>query len=84
MLPDGLSAEVHRTAWTVPPIFRFLQREGQVPDGDMWRTFNMGIGLVVACRTEDREEVTSRLAGAGETPVVIGELIPGERRVIYR
>jgi phosphoribosylformylglycinamidine cyclo-ligase len=84
MLPRGLTARVNRQSWTVPPIFRFLQREGHVPDQDMWRTFNMGIGMILACRAEDRDEVLGRLADAGEAPVVVGELVEGSRGVEYR
>jgi phosphoribosylformylglycinamidine cyclo-ligase len=84
MLPDGLTATIERNAWSIPPIFRFLQREGSVPDDDMWRTFNMGIGLILACRASDRDGLMRTLAESGEAPVVMGALVEGERRVVYR
>jgi phosphoribosylformylglycinamidine cyclo-ligase len=84
MLPEGLTAQVNRQSWTIPPIFRFLQREGGVPDRDMWRTFNMGIGMILACRAADRDDVLGRLAEAGEAPIVMGELVSGARGVEYR
>ena len=57
---------IDRRAWTVPPLFQWLQRPGSVPDDDMLRTFNMGIGLIVVCAPEDAAQVIDDLAGAGE------------------
>ena len=69
VLPAGLSARVHRDAWTVPPVFRYLQRHGQVSDDEMYRTFNMGVGMVVisaprVVTCDSRADST--LADAGE------------------
>ena len=60
MLPDGADAVIDRRAWTVPPIFQWLQRTGDVPDDDMLRTFNMGIGLIVVCAPETRARADRR------------------------
>ena len=78
ILPEGLGARIVTTAWDVPPIFRFLQHAGQVPDDDMRRTFNMGIGLIVACAAADVDDVLAILREQGEGAAVIGELVPGE------
>ncbi len=48
-LPAGLGAELWTDRWQVPPLFSFLQREGAIPEAEMWRTFNMGLGLLVMC-----------------------------------
>ena len=84
VLPDGTAVRIDRPAWTVPPIFRFLQREGEVPDAEMYRTFNMGIGMVLVCGTDEADTVLSRLAG-GEEPdaVPVGEVIEGDGAVVY-
>jgi phosphoribosylformylglycinamidine cyclo-ligase len=66
LLPDGTCAVVDRSTWEIPPIFQWLQRTGRVPDADMLRTFNMGIGLVVACNPSDESNVLTALADAGE------------------
>jgi phosphoribosylformylglycinamidine cyclo-ligase len=84
MLPEGLAASVDRNAWRIPAIFQFLQREGRVPGADMWRTFNMGVGMILACRAADQDRLTRALTESGEAPVVIGDLVPGERGVVYR
>jgi len=52
-LPAGLGAELWTDRWRVPPLFSFLQREGGVADAEMWRTFNMGLGLLVVCAAAD-------------------------------
>jgi phosphoribosylformylglycinamidine cyclo-ligase len=83
ILPEGTAARIDLGAWTVPPIFRLLQAAGQVPAGDMYRTFNMGIGLIVAVAAGDADDVLGMLADRGEAPRVIGEIVPGDRTVEY-
>ena len=73
-----------RGAWDVPPLFTFLQRAGDVPVDDMYRTFNMGIGLIVVCRPDRVGEALDRLRDAGEAGArVIGEMMAGEGGVHY-
>jgi phosphoribosylformylglycinamidine cyclo-ligase len=83
ILPEGVGARIDRRAWTVPAIFEFLGKAGEVPIDEMYRAFNMGVGLIVACRQADADRVVARLTGQGEFPRIIGELIPGERAVSY-
>ncbi len=66
ILPPRTHAAIDRSAWRVPAIFEWLQRTASVPDGDMRRTFNMGIGLIVACAPGDEDTVRRALADAGE------------------
>lgn len=75
VLPHGTGAVIERRAWTVPPVFRWLQDGGGVPDADMFRTFNMGIGLIVVCRAEDVDAVREEFAArGGEGASVIGAI----------
>ena len=75
ILPDGHGAVIDRSTWRVPPLFEWLQRTGNVPDADMLRTFNMGLGLIVVCGPADADPLIERLAGAGEPGAVrIGEI----------
>jgi phosphoribosylformylglycinamidine cyclo-ligase len=84
VLPEGTAARVRRSTWRPLPIFEFLQDRGEVPDEDMWRTFNMGIGLILIVGLADADGVLARLREAGESgAVVIGEIVPGDRRVVY-
>jgi len=84
MLRDGTAASVHRSAWRPPPIFEFLQDRGEVPDDDMWRTFNMGMGLILAVSSADASAILARLHAAGEAgATAIGDVVPGSPGVRY-
>jgi phosphoribosylformylglycinamidine cyclo-ligase len=79
VLPPGIGARVNARAWEVPPVFQWLARAGGVPDEDMRRTFNMGIGLIVISSPSDGAALLPQLPDAR----VIGELIAGEKQVSY-
>lgn len=84
ILPTGIAARIDRSAWRVPPVFEWLQRTGHVPDEDMWRTFNMGIGLIIACSPDSAETLLEELDRAGETHATqIGRIVSGPNRVEY-
>jgi phosphoribosylformylglycinamidine cyclo-ligase len=84
ILPPGTAALIDKSAWTPNAVFRYLQRVGNVPEDDMFRTFNMGIGLIVACAPDDADRVTLMLQAAGETRVHrVGRIIEGEPGVVY-
>ena len=79
ILPHGTAAVVDAAAWTVPPVFRWLQQAGRVPADDMMRTFNMGIGLIIVTARDRAEQLTEELAARGGRDArVIGEIVPGE------
>jgi phosphoribosylformylglycinamidine cyclo-ligase len=77
VLPDGLGARLVRGAWEVPPLFRLIQEGGGVSDEEMERTFNMGIGMVVAVSPSDLHEVEHSLERRGEASFVIGRIVAG-------
>ncbi|HSL20756.1 MAG TPA: phosphoribosylformylglycinamidine cyclo-ligase [Vicinamibacterales bacterium] len=83
VLPEGLAARIDTRAWEVPPVFRWLQRAGRVPDAEMRRTFNMGIGLILVAAARDADGVLAALRTAGEDARLIGELVPGVKEVRY-
>lgn len=74
VLPHGCKAVIGRNSWTVPALFRLLQEEGNVEDSEMLRTFNCGIGMVLAVPEEEAEEILIRLAGLNEQAFIIGEV----------
>ena len=80
-LPQGCRAVIRREAWEVPPIFTLLQALGNVPDQDLFHTFNMGIGFVLIAPADQAEHVLAHLRDAGERPCVMGEVVEGERGV---
>jgi phosphoribosylformylglycinamidine cyclo-ligase len=84
ILPDGLAADIDRSAWLVPPIFRLLQDRGGIADEEMFRAFNMGIGLIVVCAAAHSDRVVDALSVAGERPVRLGRVVPGMKAVHYR
>ena len=84
VLPEGTAARIDRSSWDVPALFTWLVSKGDVPDEDAWRTFNMGIGLVLVVPARQVSHVLERLAEAGESEGrVIGEIVPGDKRVVY-
>ncbi len=84
VLPVGTSAEIDRSSWPVPPVFEFLQKTGQVPPDERYRTFNMGVGMVIVCADDALDEVRLQLAAAGESEsVVIGRVVEGDGCVLY-
>ncbi len=84
ILPEGLDARIDRSTWQVPAVFTWLVEKGDVPTADAWRTFNMGIGLVIVVPQSLAADVLARLHASGETgAVVIGEIVPGGRTVQY-
>ncbi|MBP7275988.1 MAG: phosphoribosylformylglycinamidine cyclo-ligase [Kiritimatiellae bacterium] len=74
VLPERLTAVVDRAAWTVPHLFQFLQDAGRVDREEMYRVFNMGIGMVIVVRGADVLEALRALHAAGEHPVPIGNM----------
>jgi phosphoribosylformylglycinamidine cyclo-ligase len=78
VLPEGLGATIDRTAWTPPPLFRVLQRAGGVDRDEMYRVFNMGVGMALVVAADRADTVMSRLAAAGEEPRVIGSITDGD------
>ncbi|HEY8241746.1 MAG TPA: AIR synthase-related protein, partial [Kiritimatiellia bacterium] len=84
VLPGNVDAVIESAAWTPPPLFQFIRDVGQVTDEEMYRVFNMGIGMVVVVRPEDERKALQVLRKAGEKPAVIGSIEKGrgEARVV--
>lgn len=74
VLPEGLTAEIKKGSWTMPPLFDWLQAQGNVADDEMYRTFNCGIGMVVIVAAEDAARVAMMLILEGEQVWTIGHI----------
>jgi phosphoribosylformylglycinamidine cyclo-ligase len=74
-MPEGRSPRIDRGSWTVPPLFKWLQRGGGVSDDEMFRAFNMGVGLVMVCSLENESSVLSALKASGEAAWRLGEVV---------
>ncbi|SDX96664.1 phosphoribosylformylglycinamidine cyclo-ligase [Evansella caseinilytica] len=81
MFPEGLTAEVDLGSWDVPAVFHWLKEKGELSAADLFATFNMGIGLVLAVASEDVAEVVDELRKQGESPTVIGQVVRGSEVV---
>ena len=84
VLPKGTGAIVEINSWPVPPIFEHLQRIGNVPQDEMLRTFNMGIGMVLVVPAKKFKKVQAILERCGEKGYTIGRVVKGDRRVTYQ
>ena len=83
-LPDHMGAEINGAAWTIPPVFRLLQEWGNVDWMEMYRTFNMGIGMVLIVSLDEADRITARLNAQNETVYHIGHLTEGAHEVVIK
>ena len=72
-----MTAKIHKSALSIPPIFSLLQEKGGISERDMFNTFNMGTGMVLVVDKEDAAKAVAALDGAGAAPRIIGEVVPG-------
>jgi phosphoribosylformylglycinamidine cyclo-ligase len=84
ILPKGISALVELGSWPVLPIFEHLRELGSVPQDEMLRTFNLGIGLIAVVPADKFKRVKSMLDRANEKFYVVGRTVKGDRKVIYQ
>ena len=80
VLPAGLAARFDTRTWALPPLFRLIQEQGGISDNDMYHTFNMGVGIVVAVAPDDAREIEAQMPDAWR----IGEIVrqSDEQRVV--
>ena len=83
-LPDHMGAEVNGAAWTIPPVFRLLQEWGNVDWTEMYRTFNMGIGMVLIVSSDEANRITAQLNAQNETVYHIGHVTEGAHEVVIK
>ncbi len=81
ILPQGLAMELDPSRWEIPPIFPFLQERGEIPEREMFRTFNMGIGMIIVVPPREGVPALDALSMSGYRAWEIGKIIKGEREV---
>ena len=81
-LPNNLAAKIERNAVQVLPIFDLIKRTGDIPERDMFNTFNMGVGMIVSVDKNDADKAIAAIKAAGEDAYVLGELVESEEGVI--
>ena len=81
-IPDGLGAKIDKSAVRILPIFDVIAKEGNIPERDMFNTYNMGVGMSIVVPAEQVEKALEILSANGETAYVIGEIITSDEKVI--
>lgn len=77
-LPAGVHARIDPGSWSRPALFRWLQQEGEVPEADLWNTFNLGVGYCLVVPAEAVEAALAACAAAGHQAWLLGEVVDGE------
>jgi phosphoribosylformylglycinamidine cyclo-ligase len=83
VLPRGVAAVIEIGSWQVPPIFEHLQQLGNVPQDEMLRTFNMGLGMLLVVPSKKFKKAQTVLERAGEKAFTVGRIVKGDRKVMY-
>ena len=81
-IPKGFGAKIDKSALRIPPIFNLLAEKGNIPERDMFNTFNMGVGMSVVVAKADAEKALEILKANGEDAYIMGEIIPSEEGVV--
>jgi phosphoribosylformylglycinamidine cyclo-ligase len=84
ILPDGCDALVDAGAWEMPPVFKKLQEWGNVPWPEMYRTFNMGVGMVLLVGSDEADAVREHLASLGEKYYELGSVVDGSKKTLMK
>jgi phosphoribosylformylglycinamidine cyclo-ligase len=84
VLPKHLDAAIDTKSWEIPALFRFLMEKAQMPIEDARRSFNLGVGMVAVAGKQEAKEALAGLKAAGEAAWILGELVKGEGKVVYR
>ena len=82
MLRDGVSIKIDKNSYEVPAIFNLIQERGNIPERDMYNTFNMGIGMAIIVPENEVEKSIQILKEAGEDAYLIGEVVEGNKEII--
>ncbi len=83
VLPEGCRAKINRKSWTPNPVFTFIQEKGNVDMDEMFRDFNMGIGMMAVVENGQAEKFIAAASSLGEKAFLVGEIIKGEKGVEY-
>ncbi|MBQ8825252.1 MAG: phosphoribosylformylglycinamidine cyclo-ligase [Ruminococcus sp.] len=83
-LPKGLSARIEKSNVQVLPIFDLIAKTGNIPERDMFNTFNMGVGMIVCVSPEEADKAVRTLQAAGEDAYILGELVESDEGVILK
>ena len=84
ILPEGTAVEIDKSTWPVLPVFTLMQRLGNVSEAEMFRTFNMGVGMVIVCKPEHQHSITAHLSAQDAECFEIGRVVEGGQDVQFK
>lgn len=84
ILPEGLSVEIDSGSWQKPPVFSLIQKEGSIAEQEMYRTFNMGIGMALIVSDSESEKILEELESMNCESYIIGQVIKGKKQTIIK
>jgi len=83
VLSEGCQAKIKLESWDLLPVFKYIQKNGNIDDDEMRRDFNMGIGMILVVPDKEVDKIKAKAEGLGEKVYLIGEITEGENRVVY-
>lgn len=81
ILPSGYRAKIYKKNWEVPPIFKLIQEQGKIKEEEMFKVFNMGIGMILIVSDKEKDSILKTLLSLKEKAKIIGEIVKGEKGV---
>ncbi len=81
ILPANVSVEIEKGTWETPPVFDVMRELGNVEESEMFRAFNMGVGMIIVCSPENKEKIVTHLRGLNEKCFEVGRVIKGNKGV---
>jgi phosphoribosylformylglycinamidine cyclo-ligase len=81
ILPEGAAVRIQKGSWPALPVYELMREIGNVSDAEMYRTFNMGVGMVIICSPENRDTIKAQLEANGDTCYEIGAVVSGDKSV---
>ncbi|MGE0113315.1 MAG: phosphoribosylformylglycinamidine cyclo-ligase [Steroidobacteraceae bacterium] len=84
VVPEGLESVIHRSSWTLPPVFKWLQQQGNISEHEMLRTFNCGVGMTLCLAPGHVDQALQLLQSLGEAAFVVGEIREGNGGVVVQ
>lgn len=83
VLPNGLGIKINKSSWPIPLIFRKIQERGQINEKEMFRTFNMGVGMVLIIDPRESQRLIRIFERMGQKAWIIGEVVKGEKGIVF-
>ena len=84
ILPEGTAVQIEKGSWPILPVFALMQRLGNVTEREMYRTFNMGVGMVIVCTPSDKDEIKAHIERNQAACYQVGRVVQGQRDVAIR